>query len=142
MPVGFKLLSEPPLLHVWLSGKVGLPDLLDRHKRYGGDPGFQPGVDELFDIRGATEIDLTFTQMRTLRHKKKAYYAQAPHKVRCAIIAPGDVQFGMGRMYATLADLAGDQNVEVFRKADLAMAFLGISDSDLAQQLTEKCAAK
>ncbi|WP_421704549.1 hypothetical protein [Aliiroseovarius sp.] len=128
MPIEFACYANPTLLHLRLSGRVTLEDMLDAQKAYASSPDFAPGIDELIEFLPGADLDMTYAEMRRLRRAEEAYYKQAAQPPRCAILAPDSTQFGMGRMYATLTDLRGDVRTEVVTTWQEALAFLELTD--------------
>ena len=129
MPVEITLRRDLPLLHLRFRGHVTLIDMLKAQNEYLYSDDFMPGVDELVEFLPGSDLDLTFDQMRQIRRKEEGYYDQSAHQSRKAILAPGDAQYGMGRMYATLVDLRGDVQCEVFGALEEALEFLELSDA-------------
>lgn len=131
-PISLTMYSAQGLLHVRLSGRITLKDMLIAHRDFAVMSERHPGVDELVEFLPGADLDMTFAQMRQLRRSEENYYDTAPRVPRCAILAPEDVQYGMGRMYASLADLRGDVVCEVFNLREEACNFLGIPTDTLA----------
>lgn len=132
MPISLTIHSAQGLLHVRLSGRIRLEDMLIAHRDFAAMPEFRPGVDKLVEFLPGADLDMTFAQMRQLRRSEENYYDTAPRVPRCAILAPEEAQYGMGRMYASLADLRGDVVCDVFNLRDDACGFLGIPAKTLA----------
>lgn len=133
MPVEFACYANPTLLHLRLSDRVTLEDMLDTRKACVDTPAFSPGTDELIEFLPGADLDMTFAQMRRLRRAEEAYHQQADQPPRCAILAPDSTQYGMGRMYAALTDLRGDVQTEVVTTREEALEFLGVTELSLIE---------
>jgi hypothetical protein len=131
MPIEFACYASPALLHLRLRGRVTIEDMLEVQKAYANSPDFCPGIDELIEFLPGADLDMTYAEMRRLRRAEEAYYEQADHPPRCAILAPDETQFGMGRMYAALTDLRGDLRTEVVTTRQEALTFLGVTEFTL-----------
>jgi hypothetical protein len=86
------------------------------------------GYDELVDMTDVTQIVQPSTnRVRQLASVSAGMDAVAPQS-KFAIVAPSDLAFGLGRMYAAhrSLDSRSTKQVEVFRTLDEALAFLGI----------------
>jgi hypothetical protein len=107
------------------AGVVDEAALLDAYRRVTAAPDFDPGLDDLLDLRGVERLDLGGAAVRRL-----AAYFDRPnlpnHHARLAIVAPQDYVFGLGRMYEVLRDGAPGQ-IRVFRGVAEAVAWLGVA---------------
>jgi hypothetical protein len=88
------------------------------------------GYNELMDMTDVTKIDLpshgNIQQLAEFAADMDNPFTPS----KCAIVAPGDEAFGVGRMYQTYRDLAagGTKTVGVFRSQTEAFNFLGIQE--------------
>lgn len=76
----------------------------------------------LIDLSGATELAVNFEDVDRLAKSRAKSILPVP--VRTAIVAPGPVQFGIGRMYQSLM---ANPSIEVcvFRTETEALAWIG-----------------
>jgi hypothetical protein len=89
------------------------------------------GYDELMDMSHVEHIALPSTErVRELARLSAGMDARSSSS-RFAIVAPADLAFGLGRMYATYRSLddRSTKQVSVFRSREAALAFLGISST-------------
>ena len=87
------------------------------------DARFAPHFHQLVDLRDVTDVRLTFSTVRELA-RLNPFGAGA----RRALVVTCDVVFGMARMYQILTDESPDE-LEIFRKLDDALQWLGIADA-------------
>lgn len=80
------------------------------------------GYDELVGMTYVSEIELPWVQ-------RVQDLASAPS--RFAIVAPGDLAFGLGRMFQTYRECekGSTKDVKVFRNLEEALAFLKIKEA-------------
>ena len=86
---------------------------------------FDPAHDHFFDLSGATSFDFDFGRMMRLVSRLEPHYARRDAATRSALFAPGDVGFGVGRMYQSLLADRVPFELGVFRNSDAALDFLG-----------------
>jgi len=87
------------------------------------------GYDELIDMSAVEHINvLSVNQVMQLARFSADMDGGAPAS-KFAIVAPGDLAFGLGRMYQTYRGLEphSTKQVGVFRSLKEALAFLGLA---------------
>jgi hypothetical protein len=87
------------------------------------------GYDELVDMSEVEHIALPSVD-RVRELASLSVHMDAPSlSSKLAIIAPQDVAFGLGRMFATYREMGAQstKQVEVFRSLGEALAFLGVT---------------
>jgi hypothetical protein len=89
------------------------------------------GYDELVDMSHVEHIALPSTERIQELARLSAGMDACSLASRFAIVAPTDLAFGLGRMYATYRSLddRSTKQVGVFRSREAALAFLGISST-------------
>jgi hypothetical protein len=89
------------------------------------------GYDELVDMSHVEHIALPSTERIRELARLSAGMDACSLASRFAIVAPTDLAFGLGRMYATYRSLddRSTKQVGVFRSQEAALAFLGISST-------------
>lgn len=87
------------------------------------------GYDELVDMSAVERIAVESVD-RVRELASTSAHMDVPSTSKLAIIAPQDVAYGLGRMYATYREMdeRSTKQVEVFRTAGEALAFLGVSE--------------
>ena len=90
------------------------------------------GYDELIDMTAVTEIRMPSPTRGRLKQLAwlSARMDHAGATSKSAIVAPGNLAFGLGRMYEAYRNMERDGNkrVEVFRSEEGALKFLGIAE--------------
>jgi hypothetical protein len=120
MPVTYTIDPDKKLVLSEIWGPATETEVLEHNRRLSGDPMFNPGYQQLADMRGVTEILVSAdTIMETARD---AFFSPG---VRRAFVASDDCIFGMARMFALHAESLG-QLVEVFRDRGAAEEWLGL----------------
>jgi hypothetical protein len=87
------------------------------------------GYNELVDLTHVSKIELPSVERVQALASVAASMDRAPATSRFAIVAPGDLAYGLGRMFQTYRRLekSSTKEVEVFRTLSDALAFLRIS---------------
>lgn len=92
-------------------------------------PDYDPSFHVLQDFRGTEETELTHSEVILLAESMKAHRQEIGIPLRLALLAPGDLGFGMGRMFMTLL---GDNpliRTATFRTVDEVVAFLDLPEA-------------
>jgi hypothetical protein len=89
------------------------------------------GYDELVDMTHVSEIELPSVQRVQDLASVAANMDLAYAPSRFAIVAPGDLAFGLGRMFQTYRECEkrSTKDVKVFRNLEEALAFLKIKEA-------------
>lgn len=106
-------------------GLVDDDHLVGAWERVFVDPEYEPGMNELVDVRGITELKVTPTGIERLIATVENMEVALPSRYRTAVVADQDAAFGMSRMYELLRR-DGRENVRVFRRFEEAARWLGI----------------
>lgn len=104
------------------SGVVTEMDFMSHLRSHVEDPELHAGMDEVLDLRGVTKVELSSDALRRIIAFEKHHLGPF-RSARIAIVAPEDVQYGIGRMYQTLTEDTGTA-VEVFRALRMAEDWL------------------
>jgi hypothetical protein len=129
MPIQFTAFPENRLIYGVGAGMLSNQDLVDLITRIFADPGFDPGLDELWDFTRSNPEEVSFNGLfravqmgadclRTLRK-------QSPARAKCAVVVATSAQFGMARMYQSISD-AFSMETEVFQDRAAALKWLGL----------------
>lgn len=122
MPIRHRLRSDGVLL-TEATGVVTESDLISHLRSHVEDPELRPGMDEIVDLRGVTELDLSTPALRRVILFEQQHLE--PFRLaRIAIVASTDLPFGLSRMYQSLTDQAGTE-VSVHRTLEEAEIRLG-----------------
>ena len=125
MPIDYRIDHDRRLVLATAHGEIGEDDLLTYQKTVWSDP-THAGYGELVDMSGVAAIKTpSVAGMRNLAALSASM--DTPGRAsRFAIVAPGDLAFGLGRMYQSYRELKADtrKKVAVFRTRDEALDWL------------------
>ncbi|MDU8912696.1 hypothetical protein [Aestuariicoccus sp. MJ-SS9] len=88
-------------------------------------PEYCETFDFLVDFSDGPRMDITFHSMMHMVLRMEPVRRRRSPMARTAIYAPDDLSFGVARMYQSLVTAEESWQVEVFRDATPALAFLG-----------------
>lgn len=110
------------------SGPISDAEFLDSYRAFFQSPAWQPGMNELADLEHADFQHVTSQGLRELQDFT-ARFLEANHGEvsRTAIYAPGDLPFGMARVYAAMAE-GSPEMLGIFR--DLTEARLWLTQRE------------
>ncbi len=121
MPASYTIDLEQQAIFSQASGRLTDSDLIEHQRKVLVDPEFDPHLRQLWDLREVTAADVS---SETLRELARAT-SYAPDTMR-ALVAPGDVVYGLARMFQTLHEHAGE-DLRVFRSIEDAKQWLGLT---------------
>lgn len=99
MPFKQAILPDQHAVFTQFTGCTTLAELRDSYARYLEDPAYTPGQTQIFDFEEIDDVDMDYPQVAALVAMTYASYAAQPMITHAAIYAPGDVAFGMARMF-------------------------------------------
>ena len=128
MPCSYRILPKDNLVVIAHYGTITTDENIATLRHIRSDPEARDDQDYLVDFSRVTTFDMDFRRM--LAHVNRLQ-EQVPHGAgtATAIVAPGDVGFGLARMYQSLAEGRLPFRIGVFRSRPEAMAFLGRPDA-------------
>jgi len=106
------------LFRVTLEGNVDIAQCLEILAALLAHPNFEPGIPAIWNAMDADLSQLSFQDFQQMR-AYQARHSRERGRARIALVAAGDLSFGMGRMVAQIADLP-HLEINVFR--DVAAA--------------------
>jgi hypothetical protein len=126
MPINYTIDREHRVVIATAHGALTAEDIFGYQKSVWSQPDVA-GFDELVDMTRVHHI-VEPSAERIQDLAKLSAGMDAPAKSRFAIVAPDDLAFGLGRMFASFRRIeeASTKSVGVFRTLDQALAFLGI----------------
>jgi hypothetical protein len=135
MPVGYTIDLAQSLVLSRGWGIVTDRELLAHVRSLTADPRFARNFRQLADLRDVTDVQVTAATIREMV-RLNPFWAGA----RRALVVTNDVVYGMARMYQILRDESPDE-LEIFRKMDGALQWLGIADAkaELLSTLSKVC---
>jgi len=105
-------------------GEVSLVDILDVILRRAHDPRLQSATANLIDLSSATWVEAPPTFLREQVERLRP--ALGPPKARTVFVAPGELFYGLARMYAIVQIIYGGASVEVVRSWGAAAKLLAV----------------
>jgi hypothetical protein len=123
VPVTYKIDAARRLIYTTCSGPVELQEIADHFQQLLRDPECVGAFDVLLDVSAQQKIPIS-TELGAVTRE----IAAVRRKVQfgsCAIVAPGDVMFGMMRMFEIFAT-PYFKTIRVFRSLADAQAWLGL----------------
>jgi hypothetical protein len=101
MPIRMVIERDIGLIRTTASGRVTGHDLVEYYRRLRAHPDFRSNLNEIFDAARVDTFDVTAEDVRALSSITEEFTKRGV-PVRVAIVAPGDLEFGMSRMYEML----------------------------------------
>lgn len=130
----FRYRFQPEQNFIWVQGVGEMTDelVVTFFEFLLHHPDWRPGLNELVDFREASGRNLTPSAIRLVAHfsRKESEFK------RTAIVAAGQLSFGLLRMYMTYADESPEE-IRVFEEMSEALAWLEKSESDVPESWTE-----
>lgn len=118
MPIQTTIDCSKGLIQTRASGRVTGKDLIGYYKGLRAHPDFRSNLNEIFDASQVDDIDVTAADIRHLSSVTQAFTSVGV-SIKVAIVAPGDLEFGMSRMYEML-QAQSINALKVFRERALA----------------------
>ena len=119
MSISSEIIKSRKLVITRVEGTLTLEELILKQGEILFDPEFDPDFDHLFDMSGVSEVeDISTTELR-----KVSSVRVFSDLSRRAVVAPGDFEFGLSRMYEVFSR-STEENFSVFRTLDEAMEWL------------------
>jgi len=108
MPAEYRIDRSKRLVMSRAWGVLTDQDLVDNRTALFADPGFEPALDQVYDLSEVTEMKVSSTVLLHL-----AMSSRFSPTARRAVVVTSDVAYGMARMYAMLT--GHEDTVQVFR---------------------------
>jgi len=122
MPADFFIDPRRRMVFSKAVGVLCFADVVDHMTRLRSHPDFRPEFHQLFDFREVTAFPITFDDLRSLA-KRSIFSANS----RRAYVVRTDWQFGLGRVFSTYRELAGETGIQIFRTMEEGLAWLGLA---------------
>lgn len=134
MPVTYRILPERGFILIRFHAVYGTSDGKAAITAVTADARYDRHQVHLIDLRDVTRFDATFADMQAMVRWKCNRFSDALDGSRSVIIAPGDIAFGMARMYQQIADGVLPMRIDVVRTHAEAHVMLHV-DAALATSL-------
>ena len=116
MPVTFKLNPDANYVVATFSGVVTDEDVMDAYVTFYEGSEWVPGTNELVDLSDADVTPITVEGLVSLAdYTESVFRMHHVQNLKTAIYAPGDLPFGLARMYSSLA-ASSPEKIRVFRR--------------------------
>ncbi|NDR56437.1 hypothetical protein [Aliiruegeria sabulilitoris] len=132
MPVESRIYCEHGLVFHRFSGIVRMSDIQAEMMRTLANPEYHAGLNEIVDLRDATETEIDFPQL--LGHTRQLQTLQEGSGVRKTLflVAGNELAFGMARMFQNIADDdTSPLKVHVVTEMEEAKGRLGVANLPL-----------
>ncbi len=135
VPIRFSISLDLDLMYTAWCGRVSIEEFRAIFVRYVEDPNYRPGRTELIDFSDVEHIDANFSSIWSALNLVNAQVPGQVVRTRTVMVAPGDVVFGLARMFQTLAENADGIKVEVYRSATMALDALDLDFASVEELL-------
>ncbi len=133
MPVRANIIPAYNLVYASYSGFVTLPDVQRCQQNTYSHPAYRVGMSEIDDLRGITDVEITFRDMLTYVSDLVSYHKDQGHIPKVALIENGPFVYGLARMFTSIANIYGNEiDVKIVDSDQGACAFLGLPNLSLA----------
>lgn len=122
MAIAHKIYPDKRLVVSTWSGAFNDDVILPPYVALYQNPLWQPGFDEIVDMRGVDVRKVTSAGLRNFINALGQYYT---HSFRTAIVAPADLPYGLARVYQVFS-AESPEEVMVFRSITKAVNWLGL----------------
>ena len=136
MPITFHFKLETKLIICVHTGKVSDDEFLISYKSMFESDLFTTGMNHLVDLSQADSSPRSRDVLNQFANFVKLKFADTSTYPKIAVVAPKNLSFGLARMYEVFADSI-PWDFAVFRAADAALAWLGVSE-DLMDDLNKE----
>jgi hypothetical protein len=131
VPIYHRFMAEERLVVFVHIGRVTDEELLTTYKTIYSDPRMDVSFDKLVDLRRTDSTPRSSDALRALVEIVGVKTQENEVRPKVAVIAPGNLSYGMSRVYEAFSIDASDETVAVFREADAALAWLRAPDNAL-----------
>lgn len=126
MSITFTIHPSKNLIATTAVGEVNYNDLLHYYDSLTGSPDYYPGLDEIFDLSEAVLRQITAEDVRQFSQLTMPDLPSG-QSVRVAVIASGDLEFAIARMFQMHIAEDASQKVRVFRNRRDAEAWIDVT---------------
>jgi hypothetical protein len=123
MPFSYKIDKERRLMKSTASGVITMADALAHQEELLKDPEFDLSFGQLIDVTQVTGVEIGSSDLRALSQTR--VHSPTSHR---AILASGDLVFGLARMFAIFRETMGETGICVFRNLEDALEWVLAKD--------------
>ena len=124
MPVHYSISSATSVVYVKVVGDLSYPDLIEHINQLSEDELYRAPMKNIFDYRLCTNNRLTISETRQYANKKISLSHVFLNEM-CAIIAPQDINYGLGRFQEIITSSSNFLTC-VFRSLEEGLSWLDI----------------
>lgn len=124
MPIRYEIDTAAHRVTTTYTGLITPEENLAAYRAYLDDPAANPAYDYLIDLSDIIDIESDFPRVQYMVARLAPLYANRAPNALTAIFAPGDIAFGVARMYQSLNSVEGFENVSIFKTMAEATAWL------------------
>ena len=132
----YSIHPEFSLLCKRLSGHVTHEQLTELGQRAFSDARYEKSMRVFEDLRNLETVDFDYNRVRSLGQSVAKRFTGYSVVIRTAHYAPGDLAFGIARMFQTILSDSQNLDIGVFRDFDEAVDFLGLPEEARAMLRT------
>jgi hypothetical protein len=125
MTVTYSFIEKWKLVRVKISDTVTFEQMTAYLKSLSKDPRYRPPMNKLVDFRECLDYALSREEAEKFAALNRDL-GPAFKNEKCAIVAPGDLEYGMSRVHEMYTSGSG-LNITVFRQLGEALKWLGIA---------------
>ncbi|EBA05861.1 hypothetical protein [Sagittula stellata] len=126
MPVDYTVHPDLSIVLVLFHGTVRTEENIEAFLNYRRHPDFDGLQNVLMDLAHCRFPDNFFAEMRALGDRMRPYYQTRDPRSRTSIYAPGNVAYGVSRLYRSRVNPDAPYPIGVFRTAEAALDFAGL----------------
>ncbi|MBF9044935.1 hypothetical protein HKCCE4037_16445 [Rhodobacterales bacterium HKCCE4037] len=135
MPIEYCTSLELDLLYARWFGRVDFEQFELNFARYLNDAHYRAGRPELIDHSGIVHFDINFSLVQSILRQVNAQVPEILVETHTVLYSPNETIFGIGRMYQSLAEIAGGIRVEIFQTEREALDALQLPHESIAHLL-------
>ena len=132
MTVEYSFIEEWKLVWVNISETVTFEQMTAYLKSLSRDPRYRPPMNKLVDFRECRDYALTREEAEKFAGLNRELSTVFSNE-KCAIVAPGDLEYGMSRVHEMYTTGSGLE-ITVFRQLQDALDWLGIDAEALEKR--------
>ncbi|WP_421701355.1 hypothetical protein [Aliiroseovarius sp.] len=102
MPATYQIIEPRNLVYIRFDGILGSVEVLRTRAALVTDPAYRAGLVELIDMRTTNAVDFGMVGMLNIVRQYQELFDKHGYPVCMVIFAPGDLGYGMARMFESL----------------------------------------
>lgn len=115
MPIDYAISIDLNVAIARWTGAVVIEEYREMFAAYVQDPNYTPGRPKICDFSGMTTLDADFARIWSVLTMANSHEVPGAPTTVCVTYAPDETNYGLARMYQSLAENAGGIQVAVYR---------------------------